>query len=278
MKNEKCLKNCSNCYSSKIALYNKVSGKVIKPHCRTYTCPTHGWKKQKELATGLEKWLKQFPVVRMLTFTIRKTNEISAKEFNYLFTRVWHLFITKLRRDKFLSKREQNVQYVKVYELHKVGTLHIHALFSEYIHWTKLQRMWEQSIRTYFSISGKQGNVHLRSSRSAKGGARYVAKYVTKMAYQFGIKIRSWSKSGKVAIFPKRIKTGEWMMLLRDSQEYRLASVGWPIVLSEVPCVTETRRSVRKKPPDWTLFNDYFRILLNHQLKYGSYPNLYLQS
>lgn len=252
----KCSLTCKNCYSSKIAFYNRKTDKVIKPYCKTYTCPDHGWKKKKDLEEGLTKWLKTFGHVRMLTFTIRKQKELKNADFNKKFTRVWHLFITKLRRNRLLSDRERNVQYVKVYELHKLGTLHIHALFSEYIHWTKLQRLWNESIDTYFDIVGKRGNVHIRGSRSAKGGAKYVAKYVTKMAYQFGIKIRSWSKSGKVAIFAKRVSSGDWMILLRDSQEFRLASVGWPIVLSRVSCVTEIRKKMPTKPPDPKIFRE----------------------
>lgn len=264
----KCLLNCSNCYSSRIALYNTKTSKVIKPHCRTYTCPNHGWKKKKDLQDGIEKWLKSFSHVRMMTFTIRNTGEFKNEVFNYLFTKVWHLFITELRRSRLLSERERQVQYIKVYELHKLGTLHIHALLSEYIHWSKLQTIWDKCIRFYFTVAGKAGNVNVRGSKSAKSGARYVAKYVVKMAGQLLAKVRSWSKSGKVAIFAKRISSGDWIILQRDSLEYRLARVGFPILVYRVPSVTESRnkkQSYVEHPrlfkETWDHFNQIFRFL-----------------
>lgn len=259
-----CLVNCSNCFSSKIALYNPKTQKIIKPHCRTYTCPDHGWKKAKELAEGIEKWLSQFERVRMFTFTIRNTGEFKNETFNYLFAKVWHRFIVELRRSKVLTKKQRNVQYIKVYELHKVGTLHVHALMSEYFHWATIQTIWQKAIRTYFNIKGKSGNVNVKGSRSAKGGAKYVSKYVTKMAKQGLLRVRSWSKSGKVAIFKKRIKTDVWIMLRRNTQDYRLAKLGFPILVREVSCVTENLIKMRKKLEHPRIFYERFNYFLGH--------------
>lgn len=259
----KCQINCSNCFSSKIGLYNRKTQKFIKPHCRTYTCPTHGWKKQADLRAGIEKWLSQFKHIRMYTFTIRNTGEYSNEDFNYLFTKVWHHFLVSLRRSKLLSTRERGVQYIKVYELHKLGTLHVHALMSEFIHWSRIQTIWEESIKVYFRISGKQGNVHIRGSRNAKSGARYVAKYVTKMAKEGLSKVRSWSKSGKVAIFAKRVSTGKWAILRKGSLDYKLAKLGIPILVGRVSCVTENRRITPKKYEHPRLFVEYWNYLYN---------------
>ncbi len=253
-----CIKNCKTCFSSKIALLNHKTGKVIKPHCKTYDCPDHGWKKANDLAKGIEKWLRTFTQVRMMTFTAKKTKGMSNEDFNERFTKSWHLFVTTLRRNKLFRDNERNVQYIKVYEFHKSGTLHAHVLMSEYIHWSKLQAVWQNSLWTYFGGEGKLGNVNARGTRTPKKASLYVAKYVTKMAIENMGKIRAWSKSGKVAIFAKKNSNGEWMMILRSSDIYLQASLGLPILVLRGICSTEKSIKRPKIPPHPKLFAEIF--------------------
>lgn len=224
---------------SKLLLVNKVNGEMFQPHCKSYTCPTHGWKRRKDLEKGIAKWLKQFDYTRLITFTAKFVCTSNIQEHNRKFQRAWHRFITELRRNKMLSKREQNVQYIKVYEYHKSGALHIHALFSEFIHWSKVQALWQYSLERTVGGSGKLGNVNMKGQKNAEKGAKYVAKYVVKMAHDRRSRIRAWSKSGNVALFKKRKSTGEWIMVKKGTLNYDLAWQGLPMLEIGIPNVTD---------------------------------------
>lgn len=250
-----CKNKCPDCYMKRIVIYNEQKNKYFQPHCKTYTCPEHGWKKKKDLEKGIEKWLSQFGVIRFLTFTVKFNKNDDLDLHNFKVQKAWHRFITELRRNKIFTERERNLQYVKVYEYHKSGALHLHVLSSEYVHWIKLQAVWQSALSLFFDGKGKLGNVNAKGIKSAKAGAKYVAKYVVKMAEMRKKRIRSWSKSGKVSIFPKKEKQKGWMIIRKDTIEYSLVRLGIPIL--ELSSVNVTNSNRKKAPPLFSAFSDY---------------------
>lgn len=255
---EECKRKCPDCYMKKILLYNRITHKYFKPHCKTYTCPEHGWKKKRDLEKGIAKWLESFKTIRLITFTVRFEKGADLDLHNYKVQKAWHRFITELRRNSIFSRKEKDTQYVKVYEYHKSGALHIHALFSNYIHWTKLQAIWQSALEVHFEGAHKLGNVNAKGGKSPKSGAKYLAKYVVKMANTRKSRIRSWSKSGRVAIFEKKDKQEGWMILQKDSVEGRMALLGIPILERGSVNVTDAPRKKRPPDPNWTSDYEYY--------------------
>lgn len=249
---------CSNEYIQRIVMYNHETGKYFQPKCKSYSCPKHGFIQRERLAKAIQKWLKGLDHIRFWTFTIRKTNNYSVEEFNELYKRVWHRFITELRRNKMLTKREQKMDYIKVYEVHKTGCLHIHLFATEYIHWTKLQSLWDYSVGCHFNINGKSGNVHTKRKVSLKDAAWYIAKYVTKIALQVDVKIRAWSKSGRFSIFDKKLKSGKWSIIRKDSIEYIHLQMGVPILVQISPCVTIKPPKKYALFPNIKIFSEFY--------------------
>ena len=257
---------CNNDYIDRIVMYNHETKKYFQPKCKSYSCPKHGFIQRQRLQKAIQKWLDQFDIIRFWTFTIRKTQEYSNEEFNLQFKKVWHRFITELRRNKILTKREQKLQYVKVYELHRSGVLHIHLFSTEFIHWTKLQSLWDYAVGCHFSHVGKRGNVHTKKIPTSRQASHYISKYVTKMAIQKEIKVRSWSKSGRVSIFDKRVSKGKWSIIRKDSIEYIHLRAGEPILVEISPRVTDFSLKRVRPPPHPAIFIERFDWFLQQYL------------
>lgn len=248
---------CNNDYIDKIVLYNSETGKYFNPKCKSYGCPKHGFIQRDRLAKAIEEWLKGHKIIRFWTFTARFDNSKPIMAQNENFKLAWKYFITELRRNKLLSKKQRKLDYVKVYELHKLGGLHVHLFSTEFIHWTKLQTIWEKCLSRYFPASKKLGNVNTKAHLTPIKASLYIAKYVTKMSLQTDIKIRAWSKSSKVALFPKRLSTGKWHLIRKDSLDYIHLQMGVPILVGITPSVTIKTQKRRAKIPDIDIFFDF---------------------
>lgn len=248
------LQQCNNEYIDKIVLYNSETKKWFNPKCKSYSCPKHGFIQRDKLAKGIENWLKGHSIIRFWTFTARFDNSKPIMPQNENFKLAWKYFITELRRNKLLSKKQRKLDYVKVYELHKLGGLHVHLFSTEFIHWTKLQTIWEKCLSRYFPASKKLGNVNTKAHLTPIKASLYIAKYVTKMSLQTDIKIRAWSKSSKVALFPKRLSSGKWHLIRKDSVDYIHLQMGVPILVGITPSVTTKTKKQRPKIPDIDIF------------------------
>lgn len=209
-------KRCPNCPKNSFLLYHPEKDKIIFPGCKSYACPEDGWKRRKELREGLETWLKTFKLIRFWTFTLSSKNYESNHEHYRDLAQTWRFFITYLRRSKVFTKAEQEVQYVKIYEQHQSGYLHIHAFFSDFVEVQKAYVLWNAAARAATGKDEARGYCYVRAKSNVEQAARYVVKYVTKLAHFKTFFLRKWSKSGKVAIF-KKFKTEKgWLFMLRD--------------------------------------------------------------
>jgi hypothetical protein len=274
---------CYNKFSQRSIFFNTKTGARFKVPCTKYACKKHGWKRKLRLSKAIEQWLGKQSVIRFWTFTINASIEPKRKQFNRLFRQTWHRFIVELRRSKLVPKQVRAVGYVKVYELHKSGRLHIHCFFNEYIDKSIISRLWAYCIDKVFQYNQnthqdfpshliKLGNSHVKGMRNSKFAANYVAKYVVKMANEMYREVRSWSKSGNVAIFPKRPPSDGNILLLTKSDELICLMANHSILVSTNAHVTDFRlllealEEKRVEKPSKTLLN-WYDIEYNMQIK-----------
>lgn len=249
--------NCNNSYIDKIVLYNSETKKWFKPKCKSYSCPKHGFIQRERLAKAIEQWLRGHNIIRFWTFTARFDNSKPMAPQNESYRLAWKYFITELRRNKLLSKKQRKLDYVKVYEVHKLGGLHVHLFSTEFVHWSVLQTIWEKCLSRYFPASKKLGNVNTKAHLTPVKASLYIAKYVTKFSLQTDIKIRAWSKSSKVSLFPKVLKSGNWYLIRKDSLDFIRLQNGEPILVGITPHVTVKTKKQRHKPPDIDIFFEF---------------------
>lgn len=205
-------------------LLNKATGELKKLRCKSYSCPSCGRIKSQRLFSALNKYLKSFKNIRLFTFTFRTSN-LSPIELNSQASKVWHVFMRSLRRCTALHDNQKKVQYVKFVELTKRGFIHFHVIMSEYMPLPILLPMWYKAINLVFDLVGKNGSINVRHAYNSKSVARYICKYVVKNAtdmsrykrrgwIEFNKVLRLWSKSGRVTIFDRYEKSGDWSMII----------------------------------------------------------------
>ncbi|MFQ5572791.1 MAG: hypothetical protein ACE5EJ_00920, partial [Nitrosopumilaceae archaeon] len=241
---------CNNKFAQRNWLYNIRTGKKFRPSCQNYSCPRHGWRRKVRLQKALVKWLDSLGHIRFWTFSVSDRFVGSIYEHNELFKKSWHRFVVELRRDKSLPLAIRNLQYVKVYEYHQSRRLHIHAFFSEWVDKSIINRIWAYAVDRSYNLDEyygkdfdrskiKYSNAHVKGVRSALFGARYISKYVVKMSHEKKERIRSWSKSGRVGLFPKRKKSSDFVLFYSGSEKELFYSKWRPILVALNSGVTE---------------------------------------
>lgn len=226
------------CTRSKRNLIDTETGELIPIPCNAYVCDVCGKKKLRRLFAGIQKYLQTWKHIRLWTFTLTTRHAgSSAQHFNQLRSS-WKLFLKEIRRNSALSETQRNFQYIKVVERHsatnadgtekKVVGVHFHVLVSEYLPYAVVQMLWERCVEKVLNTSERNlCRVNVRHSLNAKNGARYVCKYVTKSVQDFRARIKRWTKSGRVAIFNKRVPNARFVLyqsFIRHNPDLNLSS------------------------------------------------------
>lgn len=204
------------CYLHNCRMYNVENGHRIFPHCKKYSCPLHGWKKAKDLRKYLTEYLENFESIRFWTFTLSSKSFKSPEDHYRVLSSAWRYFVTYLRRDKHLTVPEQKVQYVKVCDIHKSGYFHFHGFFDRFIHVSKIYVLWNSAIRAASGSDEMAGYCYVKHKLNAKKAASYVTKYVVKSSKFFSFRLRYYSKSGKVKLFPMKTSSGKYAFFRPD--------------------------------------------------------------
>jgi len=134
-----------------------------------------------------------------------------------------------MRRNKSIKEQQRKFDYIKVFEAHESGFLHIHAFFSEYLPYKIVQQVWESICQEVMGITSHCGQSFVKGLCYPAVAARYVSKYVLKLAQTMHSQIRRYSKSSKVALFPKKDSSGDWVFInekalitvTKESSEFR---------------------------------------------------------
>jgi hypothetical protein len=207
-----------------IKFLHTPTGRSCDIPCNKYSCPVCGKKKAKILYKAIHTWLMQFDKIRMWTLTLSGSVVQDNYEHYKILQECWRRFITEIRRNKYLSEKQRNIQYVRVAELHEghhssnsevknIGKVHFHVFVTEYIEVKFVQSIWNHILQELTGQQCKVGNVNMMMIPNAEVAAHYVTNYVLKSAKLLEAKQKKWTKSGKVSIMTKRISSGEWMII-----------------------------------------------------------------
>ena len=214
------LKECPN--KKGYTLLNLNTGEIGELNCNTYYCDYCGPRKVARLKKAIYEAVRPNEYVRMFTFTFRSTHFVNQEHCIIRAREIWRRFINNIRRDKSLSKKARNFQYIKLVEFHLSGYPHFHVLGDQYMPQKVLYYHWRNAINTVMGWDGNHGTVNAKGHRSARGAAYYVAKYVTKTSKSYEKynlapvfnwerrRFRLYSKSSMFKLFPKKCPIHRW--------------------------------------------------------------------
>ena len=176
-------------------------------NCNAYECPQCGKYKQMNLKKYIAEYINKWTYLRMWTFTYRTGIFNSTEHCLKKTSQIWKNFITYVRRSKELSSAQKKTIYIKVAEVTKRGYVHYHVLFGGYLPIKLIRGYWNQAIRSVISGNYLESNVMISIDKKMekKKAANYITKYVGKAMQSDLGKLRKWSKSEKVKIFPERV-------------------------------------------------------------------------
>lgn len=222
-----------SCYCSNLICYDVDSGKRFPLKCRSYTCSEHGKYNRGRLRNALEKYLKSWSQIRFWTFTLSSATYSDPHEHVRDLQKVWRYFTTELRRNRICTKSEKNTQYIKFCEPHKSGYFHFHAVFDRYVPWSKIYSLWQAAVSNVTGLDGDRGGCHVKGINNAKNTSYYIVKYVTKSAGLMPKGGRIWSKSSRIALFPKK-KTNRTFVIYNTATDEWIGATNPPPSLLEV--------------------------------------------
>ena len=202
--------------TNNLYLINTKTGQEIPVNCNTYACPTCGPKKAWKLKKYLQKYLETWKHIRFWTFTLSSELFEDEESHHQALSACWTRFVTYLRRNKSLYKKQREFKYVKVYENHKSGFWHCHVVVDQYLPYSVVQPIWEQICQEYVCTEKHAGQSWVTGEKSAKTAAFYVSKYVLKSALEIVRIVRRYSTSHGIKLFPEKTSSGDWICVRND--------------------------------------------------------------
>jgi hypothetical protein len=103
------------------------------------------------------------------------------------------------------------MKYIKVVEEHKNGYIHYHMAVNCWFDVTVANRILQAIVETVTGMTGKNSNIFMKSIPDPKQVAHYITKYVVKMSLKLAIKLRRYSKSNGITLFPAKISSKDWI-------------------------------------------------------------------
>jgi len=159
-----------------------ASGDLVTYHparCARWRCDDCGPRKARKLAARLART----PTNRLITLTHAPDPSRTPEEILDRMNKAWRTAWKRIRREQ----GSKAVGYVRVVELTKAGTPHLHiAVRCAYISQAWLSATWNELTRNPI--------VDIRAVKSESGMAAYLAKYLTKTAAVLNNR-RKWSAS-----------------------------------------------------------------------------------
>ena len=207
-------------------LVNIDEGKYIPLPCNLYSCPYCGRKKIQKLYRALVTYFGQYQYMRLMTITLSSRVAETPEKHYVLLKEIWRRLITEIRRTKSLTKHQNGVQYVKCVDLHKSGFIHFHILISAYLPWKTIQDILGRIAKEVCGVIGHVASVNFQGILNTRNAARYVCKYVSKTCDQIQIRIRRYTRSGRIALFKRHQSNGCWFIYISsDIPEFRASAI-----------------------------------------------------
>jgi hypothetical protein len=215
---------CPNTSTDSYLLNNKT-GATLPIGCGRWDCPVCGEKKLWRLKKGIYNFIKNWKYIRHMTLSLSSNCSDSKEDHYKLLQECWRRFINELRRTKSLRADQRRFQYIRVPEEHKSGYMHMHVIIDSFLDVKQLFPIWQHIIHEASHDPFLGGSVVITLLPTAKDGARYITKYVSKLLTTQNFLVRKYSKSKEVVIFVKNISTGEWSFCfgirpLNESEAY----------------------------------------------------------
>jgi hypothetical protein len=218
-----------------LILYNSVKKEGWKVNCNSYKCEYCGPRKANKLRVALSEYFKNWEWIRLFTFTLTSRSGCSPDKHYFMLCEAFRRFTTELRRRKMFSSAQKNFQYIRVMEPHKSGYFHLHCFFDTFFKVTAIYPIWNNICRDVLiaydeyveyidndvnnllfaksKVSNVFGWVDARGSKSNDKAAYYVTKYVLKSVMVLKGRKKKWTKSGKIKLFPDKIKNPDWVLV-----------------------------------------------------------------
>jgi len=192
-------------------LFNKSTKKIKYVNCKAYICEFCGVLKIQKFRNALKMYLSSWKFIRLFTFTQHTPDKLSVSKQNKNFSKAWQLFVKNVRRDKSLSKKQIDFQYVKIVEFTERGYIHYHVVIDSFLPIKIIRRLWDKALFDVFGFVGGRGGINIKVTQNSNSCVKYLTKYITKMSSKKFVNLRRWSKSGKVALFEVFITDKSWI-------------------------------------------------------------------
>jgi hypothetical protein len=190
--------------------YNIETGEKLPSSCNTYKCDVCGPRKIRKFKKYLTLYLRQYKILRMWTFTLSTRYFSSPTEHYKALQECFRRLTIELRRNHIFSKTQHDFQYVKVLDVHVSGYIHFHCIFTEYFKQQQVQQIWESICQKFLKVDCHCAQSNVTGKVNHYKTVNYVTKYMTKSIRNLEGLFRKWSKSGRIAIFPKRNPESKW--------------------------------------------------------------------
>lgn len=192
-------------------LFNKETKKIKYVNCKAYICEFCGVLKIQRFRNALKMYLSSWKFIRLFTFTQHTPDKLSVVKQNKNFAKAWQIFVKNVRRDKSLSKKQLNFQYVKIVEFTERGYLHYHVVIDNFLPIKVIRKIWDEALYSVFGYIGGRGGINIKVTQNSNSCVKYLTKYITKMSSKKFVNLRRWSKSGKVALFEVFVSDKNWI-------------------------------------------------------------------
>lgn len=261
---------CPNCFGYYIR--NHVTGEIVRLGCNRYDCSHCGKIKAWKFKKALKKYLDTFKLIKFWTFNVRTTSFYNAPQWNRMSGEVWRRFINNIRRNKELTKFQRTFQYVKVAEFTQKGYIHFHVVINCYLPHAVVYKAWNDAISIVFDLpliydqNGKLnenslGGVNIIQIPNSKTASNYLTKYLLKASAEItqkselilGIarkRIRLYTKSNKVAFFPKKHGANAWLFINAGAFSETEAIYLNILAITSPELATKYIKDIEKNPPN----------------------------
>jgi hypothetical protein len=190
---------------------NRETKQAHQLHCKAYHCKECGPIKASKLRKALTNYLSQWKIIGFWTITLKQVDVWNTETHQKHLRECWRRFLNSIRRNVSLSPEQRKMVFIKVVEEHKNGFIHYHLATNVFIPYQIVNNIWAHVIEQVTGISGKNGNIHCKSIMNPKQVAAYITKYITKMSLKLAIRLRRYSKSNGLVLFPAKVTPGDWI-------------------------------------------------------------------
>lgn len=208
-------------------LINIETKQAVQSHCKAYHCKECGPIKASKLRKALTNYLSTWPTISFWTVTIRQDKNTNIDLHHKQLRECWRRFLIYVRRDLSLSPKCRKMKFIKVVEEHINGFIHYHLAVDCFFPYQQANNIFSAIVEKVTGMTGKNSNIHIKSIPNVKKVASYITKYVVKMSLKLAIKLRRYSKSNGITLFPLKPTDKNWIFAVYKGQSIDDVILEW---------------------------------------------------